>query len=323
MADLSLQEALAMFQNGVKEFGLTKALTEAQSSVQQIKMAGLKDAEQRKMLGDVAQGLVFRMQGLGASAQDIGQTTQAVMGPGINSAEQAILQGTLTGNPELTQAGVAAQKLGRSARLEELSAQEAIRTRADERRAMFQEESQGRLFGQQEKLLQERLAAQEKLAAQKQDNQKPSADAFKAAGFAQRASQAQQIFDDLKAKGYDAATVGSGLERKLPNILRSSMTQRQEQAERNFINAVLRRESGAAISDSEFESARIQYFPAAGDSAETLEQKRKNREQVVSNLMSEGSPALKKAAMSSGGEAAAAPQAPAAFNLRSFIKPKR
>ncbi len=38
-----------------------------------------------------------------------------------------------------------------------------------------------------------------------------------------------------------------------------------EQAERNFVNAVLRRESGAAISPEEFVSAEKQYFAQRGD----------------------------------------------------------
>ena len=50
-----------------------------------------------------------------------------------------------------------------------------------------------------------------------------------------------------------------------------------KQAEENFINAQLRRESGASIAESEFENARQIYLPVIGDSAEVLEQKRKAR----------------------------------------------
>ena len=49
------------------------------------------------------------------------------------------------------------------------------------------------------------------------------------------------------------------------------------QAQENFINAQLRRESGASIAESEFENARKIYLPVIGDSAEVLEQKRKAR----------------------------------------------
>ena len=58
-----------------------------------------------------------------------------------------------------------------------------------------------------------------------------------------------------------------------PNFLKSELWQSQLQAERDFVNAVLRRESGAAIAESEFESAKKQYFPQPGDSEETIKQK--------------------------------------------------
>jgi len=66
---------------------------------------------------------------------------------------------------------------------------------------------------------------------------------------------------------------------KLPywSALQSDTVQKQAQAEQNFINAVLRRESGAAIWASEYNSAEKQYFPQPWDSAAVLEQKRKNR----------------------------------------------
>jgi len=61
------------------------------------------------------------------------------------------------------------------------------------------------------------------------------------------------------------------------NYLASDELQSGNQAQRDFINAVLRRESGAVISPEEFNNARQQYFPQAGDSAATLKQKAANR----------------------------------------------
>lgn len=52
-------------------------------------------------------------------------------------------------------------------------------------------------------------------------------------------------------------------------------------AERDFVNAVLRPESGAAISKDEFESASKQYFPRPGDPIEVVNQKRQNRIQKI------------------------------------------
>lgn len=57
--------------------------------------------------------------------------------------------------------------------------------------------------------------------------------------------------------------------------------QQVDQAQRNFVNAVMRRESGATISNAEFDNAKRQYFPQAGDSPAVIEQKRRNRDMVI------------------------------------------
>lgn len=56
------------------------------------------------------------------------------------------------------------------------------------------------------------------------------------------------------------------------------------QAQRNFINAALRRESGAVISNDEFMNARQQYFPQPGDAPEVLGQKQKNRIDTMTGI---------------------------------------
>lgn len=65
------------------------------------------------------------------------------------------------------------------------------------------------------------------------------------------------------------------------NALLSDDQQKVEQAQRNFVNAVLRQESGAVISQQEFDNAKKQYFPQPGDSKQVIEQKRKNRETAI------------------------------------------
>ena len=57
-----------------------------------------------------------------------------------------------------------------------------------------------------------------------------------------------------------------------------------DDARRDFVNAVLRRESGAAIAPSEFESAERQYFPVFGDSQAAIEEKRRRRK-VATDLL--------------------------------------
>jgi hypothetical protein len=79
----------------------------------------------------------------------------------------------------------------------------------------------------------------------------------------------------------------------LTHGLASEDIQKLRQAERNFVNAVLRRESGAAISESEFENAEKQYFPQPGDTSATLAQKAQNRQTTIAalNASAGGAPA--------------------------------
>jgi hypothetical protein len=74
----------------------------------------------------------------------------------------------------------------------------------------------------------------------------------------------------------------------LTNWTQSEPQQKVEQAQRNFINAVLRRESGAVITPEEFDNARKQYFPQPGDEKGTIAQKQSNRQAVIAALKTEG-----------------------------------
>jgi hypothetical protein len=68
------------------------------------------------------------------------------------------------------------------------------------------------------------------------------------------------------------------------NRFLSSEQQKVEQAKREFINAQLRRESGANISPGEFDSANLQYFPQPGDKPDVLEQKARSRALAIKNM---------------------------------------
>lgn len=87
----------------------------------------------------------------------------------------------------------------------------------------------------------------------------------------------------LAAISAEPTTLGNSF---VPDIIRQ-----ERQAERNFLNAVLRRESGAVISPSEFAEGARQYFPRPGDDAKTLEQKKANREAQVKTFIKASGPA--------------------------------
>ena len=77
------------------------------------------------------------------------------------------------------------------------------------------------------------------------------------------------------------------------NSLISSDRQQFDQAERNFINAQLRRESGAVISPEEFAEARKQYIPQPGDDEGVLAQKAESRPIAIEAMQREGGPFYK------------------------------
>src|SRR5690606_20051733 len=95
---------------------------------------------------------------------------------------------------------------------------------------------------------------------------------YKASTFAGRVQQAEDVFDQRESYSLGLGALELATLRRLPEIAKPEEFKLYEQAERNFINAVLRRESGAAIADSEFENARMQYFPQPGDGPEVIEQ---------------------------------------------------
>lgn len=119
----------------------------------------------------------------------------------------------------------------------------------------------------------------------------------KALLFGSRMQEANKVLGEMSARGTEMPSVikraaeavpliGGGLG-TLANGIQSDDQQSVEQAQRDFVNAVLRRESGAAISPSEFESAKKQYFPEIGDSAQVRQQKAKARQLAIQGMLAE------------------------------------
>lgn len=100
-------------------------------------------------------------------------------------------------------------------------------------------------------------------------------------GYADRTNEADHIINNV---GNQFTGIGSYVGEHLPNFLKSSDRQQYEQAQQDFINSVLRRESGAAISSTEFDRYSKQYFPQPGDSPQVLAQKATNRQTTINNL---------------------------------------
>ena len=81
----------------------------------------------------------------------------------------------------------------------------------------------------------------------------------------------------------------------MPGILGGPNSKQQEyqQAKMNFISASLRKESGAAISQSEFVNEEKKYFPQAGDSDSVIAQKQKARELAIRAMKIQAGPGAK------------------------------
>jgi len=114
----------------------------------------------------------------------------------------------------------------------------------------------------------------------------------KSALYANRAAEAEKILSSLD---YSPAALGTkaamentpligGVLGATGNMMLSADNQKAEQAQRNFVNAILRQESGAVISPAEFENAKKQYFPSVGDSEAVKAQKAENRRVAIESI---------------------------------------
>ncbi len=100
--------------------------------------------------------------------------------------------------------------------------------------------------------------------------------------FAVRIEQADDFFSDPNLRVF-SSTIGFFI----PGRFKSDPRKEFEQAEKNLLTAILRRESGAAISKDEFDDARIVYIPQIGDAETVLREKAEARQTVFRGLVDE------------------------------------
>lgn len=123
-----------------------------------------------------------------------------------------------------------------------------------------------------------------------------------ATAFGLRMKEADSILEDLAKKGVlkgavveGVPFVGGALGQALPSALggTSAAQQQVNQAKSNFITAVLRKESGAVISDSEFDREDKKYFPQINDNPEVIKQKAKARKLAIQAIEVQAGPGAK------------------------------
>lgn len=143
----------------------------------------------------------------------------------------------------------------------------------------------------------------------------------KSALYADKAAEADTTIKTLEGKysplaisaKQDAGILGTAAE-GLANKMLGVNEQKAEQAQRNFVNAILRQESGAAISKSEFDNAQKQYFPQPGDSPDVIKQKAMNRQVAISGLRRSAGPSYTPPDFSTKPEASVAKPPLASFD---------
>jgi hypothetical protein len=107
----------------------------------------------------------------------------------------------------------------------------------------------------------------------------------KAVAFGTRMQNSDKILNELGLSGTNAIIPGANS--AVMNPLLSKNQQKAVQAQRDFVNATLRRESGAVISDQEFDNAAKQYFPQIGDTPEVIAQKAQNRKIAIGGIQAD------------------------------------
>ncbi len=116
----------------------------------------------------------------------------------------------------------------------------------------------------------------------------PTQSEYAAKGYSDKAQQAHSSLEALEKSGYEPSQIGNTFQSIAPTALQSKEFQGLDQSRRQFINAILRRESGAAISASENDNYTRQYFPVPGDKPEVKAQKAEARKLAIAGLSSEG-----------------------------------
>lgn len=110
--------------------------------------------------------------------------------------------------------------------------------------------------------------------------------------YSTRMAQNNAIINQLENKStFSPTAIGTTVQTFLPNRFRSEDLQSYIAAKRNWVAAVLRKESGAAISPKEYSEADAQYFPQDGDSKSVVEQKRTLRQTAEQQMREAVGPA--------------------------------
>jgi hypothetical protein len=113
-----------------------------------------------------------------------------------------------------------------------------------------------------------------------------------------RMKEANSIIEKLATEGTERSAVGAGAPYGIGGLVNaataSPQQQQFQQAKLNFITAILRKESGAAIGQDEFEREDQKYFPQIKDSDAVKAQKKQARETAIKAMEIQAGPGAKE-----------------------------
>ena len=314
MAGPADDQFISLLQNlgkQVQGYGLSQAINTANEQVATLKNGMQDEYQKRRALSDLADRTALNLQAGGADPAQVQLAKQSIMPPVATSYQQALL----SGDPFLIKAATEAQDGEETRNMRKLQEQQAFQFKLTER-------------------LEQGRDARAELAAGRAASRAahtPNAQNLKAAGYASQLIQSNNNYEKLAAKGVTGAEFYRPLTNLLPRGLQSDSYQQVMQAQDEFINAVARPESGAAISETERARYRTTYFGVGGEGPSTLKQLAEARQSAIQKTIVESGPASEMVSTVAGGTAALGrnitnfndPQLNSvAKPLNSYLKPK-
>lgn len=116
----------------------------------------------------------------------------------------------------------------------------------------------------------------------------------RAYNFYLRADDAVKTLQAIEPDIVKLGLTGQARLKYAPNIAQSQVGQTYDQAQRQFTEARLRKDSGAAIPPQEYENDKRTYFAQPGDTKATLERKRLARDVIIRALKFEAKRAIQQ-----------------------------
>ena len=221
------------------------------------------------------------MKGFGKEAADLEMS-------GVDQARKIMAQGDPTA--ELARQAQISQML------ENIRLGRAKQSQGEQEAAFREKEfaERQRQFDINADLARQKAAADKAKAARPPKPVKLTEGELKSQDYGRRMKLAEANIGSLLSRGYDPTTIGAALRKTdLPIVGRYFQNEQDRQymaAVREWINAHLRKDTGAVIKPEEMKDSMETYFPQPGDDLNTIQQKKASRVSLQKTLEEQGNP---------------------------------